>query len=100
MERYLSHIVDQAMGVVRSQNIGVIFTTPAVLGGLAAAMSPEQKRRIRGVHYGGMEVTAAALEGFQAEHFSGAVLLSGYGNTLFGCCLELDVAIGRTPEYF
>ena len=26
--------------------------------------------------------------------------LSGYGNTLFGCCLELTVQPNRTPEYF
>jgi hypothetical protein len=100
MDRYLSHVVDQAMGIVRSQEIGVIFTTPPVLASLASAMSPGQRQRVRGIHYGGMEVTPQTLAQMQLDHFPDAVHLSGYGNTLFGCCLELDVPLGRTPEYF
>jgi acyl-coenzyme A synthetase/AMP-(fatty) acid ligase len=93
-------VIEQAMIVIDTQEIGVLFTTPAVLGALAEEMSPEQRLRIRGLHYGGMELGADALAHFQREVFPNAVHLSGYGNSLFGCCLELSVEAGRTPEYF
>jgi phenylacetate-coenzyme A ligase PaaK-like adenylate-forming protein len=100
IERYLSHVIDQSMAVIDTQDIGVLFTTPAVLGPLADAMSQAQRQRIRGVHYGGMEVDADALSTFQGRLFPNAVHLSGYGNTLFGCCLELNADCDRIPEYF
>lgn len=99
-ERYLAHVIEQAMRVIEIQDVGVLFTTPAVLAPLADAMSPDQRRRIRGIHYGGMEISAETLADFQTRRFPNAVHLSGYGNTLFGCCLELDISAGRTPEYF
>ena len=100
LDRYLAHVVEQSLAVLTTQEIGVLFTTPAVLGALADAMTPAQRGRIRGIHYGGMELPAAALERFQRDVFPDAVHLSGYGNTLFGCCLELDTRPGRTPVYF
>ena len=99
-DRYLAHVIDQSMDIIRSQDIGVLFTTPAVLGPLSDAMTPDQRHRIRGIHYGGMEITAESLADHQTSRFPGAVHLCGYGNTLFGCCLELDDSPNRTPEYF
>lgn len=98
--RYVGHVVDQAMAVIERQEIGVLFTTPVVLGRLAGAMSAEQRDRIRGVHYGGMAISPGEMERFQRELFPRAVHLSGYGNTLFGCCLELTTRPGREPTYF
>lgn len=99
-ERYLEHVLEQAMAVLNREDIGVLFTTPAVLGELAGKMTDAQRERIVGVHYGGQRIETQRLEAFQTEAFPNAVHLSGYGNTLFGCCLELDVSPGRTPEYF
>lgn len=98
--RYLQHVIDQAMRVVRSQDVGVLFTTPVVLRHLAAAMSDAQRERIRGVHYGGMALAPEELLTFQRELFPKAVHLSGYGNTLFGCCLELSARPGRRLDYY
>lgn len=98
--RYLEHIVEQVISVAEIQPIDVIFTTPVILAALADRMDPRQRQRIRGVHYGGTALAPADLARFQAELFPNAVHLSGYGNTLFGCCLELTAAPGRRLEYF
>jgi hypothetical protein len=99
-DRYLRHVIDQAIAVIRTQSIGVLFTTPPVLAALANAMTAEQRVAIRGIHYGGLPVSPSQLRTFQAELFPSAVHLSGYGNTLLGCCLELDVSAGRNLDYF
>jgi len=99
-ERYQQHVVDQALAVIQSQEIGVLFTTPIVLRALANGMTDEQRKRIRGVHYGGIELSPEQLARFQCEDFPNAVHLSGYGNTLFGCCLELSAASGRALRYY
>ncbi len=98
--RYLQHVIEQAMAIIRRQPVGVLFTTPAVLSALAEAMTLEERARIRGVHYGGMAITPEQMQQFQTAGFPRAVHLSGYGNTLFGCCLELDVPSGRTLDYY
>ena len=99
-ERYLAHIVEQALAVIDDHPITVIFSTPVVLARLAGEMTRSQRERIAGVHYGGVALDAALLERFQSEHFPRAIHLSGYGNTLFGCCLELSAAPGRALRYF
>ena len=99
-QRYLQHVVDQALAILELQEISVPFSTPVVIKALASAMRPELRERIRGVHYGGMAVDPGELMTLQSESFPGAVHMSGYGNTLFGCCLELDVSPGRELTYF
>lgn len=99
-ERYLRHIVDQALAIVETQPITILFSTPIVVRALAGAMRPQQRERILGVHYGGMAITSSEMKELQTEAFPNAVHLSGYGNTLFGCCLELSVAGGRTLTYY
>lgn len=98
--RYLQHVVDQAMHVLALQPIGVLFTTPVILKRLADIMTAEQRARIRGVHYGGMAISPHELRDFQTRLFPNAVHLSGYGNTLFGCCLELSGTPGRQLDYY
>jgi hypothetical protein len=63
-------------------------------------MRPEQRERIVGVHYGGMAIEPSEMLSFLTDWFPNAVHLSGYGNTLFGCCLELGVSAGRELSYF
>jgi len=98
--RYLDHVVQQAMAVIEEQSVTVLFATPAVLSRLGVVMTDEQRHSIRGVHYGGMALSSAELARFQTVIFPNAVHLSGYGNTLFGCCLELDVSPGRPLVYY
>jgi hypothetical protein len=98
--RYLAHVVDQACEIIESQEITCLFTTPAVLEALAERMSDSHRELIGGVHYGGTAIERKQMERFQTEVFPNAVHLSGYGNTLFGCCLELDTSAGRELRYF
>ncbi len=99
-ERYLVHVIDQAMAVIETQPISHLFTTPPVLGALSARMTHQQRDRIVGIHYGGMSISRENLLHFQQDVFPRAVHLSGYGNTLNGCCLELNVTKGRELTYF
>jgi len=98
--RYLAHITDQAMRIIDTQPIGVLFTTPAVIESLGQDMSEMQRHAIRGIHLGGMQVQGDQLARIYAL-FPNALVLAGYGNTLMGCCLEIDVDPGRTDlDYF
>jgi phenylacetate-coenzyme A ligase PaaK-like adenylate-forming protein len=99
-QRYLAHVVEQARQVIVTQDIGVVFATPAVLLPLAQTLTAAQRERVRGVHYGGMALAPDDLRALQVEHFPKAVHLSGYGNTLFGCCLELNTRAGRDLDYY
>ncbi len=99
-KRYLQHVVDQALAIVACQAITILFSTPVVVRALADSMHREQRDRIRGVHYGGMAIAANELRALQTEAFPNAVHLSGYGNTLFGCGLELSGAVDRELVYY
>jgi hypothetical protein len=86
-ERYMKHIEEQTFHVLETQSVDVIFTTPPVLHMLASRMSQEARERIRGVHYGGVAITADEYRLFH-HAFSRAVHVSGYGNSLFGVFIE------------
>jgi hypothetical protein len=98
--RYLEHVVQQALLVVRTQDIGVLFATPSVLTVLGERMTQKQRARIRGVHYGGLALTRENYSRFRNELFPDAVHLSGYGNTLFGMCPELSSVEPRPIDYY
>ncbi len=98
-ERYLSHLIEQAIDVISCEPVSVLFTTPAILQRLAGRMTAEQRERVRGVHYGGMRVEPELLKSAQTVWFSKAVHLVGYGNSLFGVCMELGGAPERQLRY-
>lgn len=99
-QRYLQHVIEQSMAIINSQDVSVLFTTPPVLRALAGSMTARQRAGIRAVHYGGLPVSPREMQEFQSELFSNAIHLSGYGNTLFGCALELEITAGREIDYF
>jgi hypothetical protein len=99
-QRYLGHVVEQAMAIIEAQDVGVLFTTPPCLMALSSLMTDAQRERITAVHYGGIAITREQMRHFQVEVFPRAVHLSGYGNTLFGCCMELAVKADREIDYF
>lgn len=99
-KRYLDHVLNQALDVIEQQRIGVLFATPPVLTALAQGMTAAQRAQVKGVHYGGMAVDDATLRRLREEAFPDAVHLSGYGNTLFGCCLQLHAGVTKHLDYF
>ena len=98
-KRHLRHIEEQALRILATQHIGVLFSTPPVLSSLCAQMTEEQRSRVHGVHFGGMAVTPE-LRSQLAELLPTAVMLSGYGNTLFGMMPELAYSAERGIDYY
>ncbi|NOZ39547.1 MAG: long-chain fatty acid--CoA ligase [Planctomycetes bacterium] len=98
-KRYVDHVLDQAAATLRREEISVLFTTPPILQRLAELLDDSQRERIGGVHYGGMALSAEQINYFR-EQFSQAVHLSGYGNTLFGCALEVEDTQRQSVDYY
>jgi thienamycin biosynthesis protein ThnN len=88
-KRYLEHVESQAMRVLEVQDVAVLFSTPAVLESLANKISDDKRLNIRGIHLGGMSASTDFMAKL-SEAFPNAVVLSGYGNTLFGMMPQLD----------
>ncbi|RUM38645.1 MAG: hypothetical protein DSY70_07405 [Desulfobulbus sp.] len=84
---YLEHVLEQAMNIISSQHIDVLFTTPILLTALAKKMTKQQRLQIAGIHTGGMAQKAELSERLH-ELFAAAVILPGYGNSLFGVAFE------------
>ena len=84
---------------VKVLRLWVIFASPRVLESLIAKIAKDTRLRIRGVHLGGMAVTAE-LRAKLTWGFPNAVILSGYGNTLFGMMPELHCAAETGTDYF
>jgi hypothetical protein len=80
---YMEHVLAQAMNIIGQQQIDTLFTTPPLLVALAGMMRPEERKRIRGIHTGGMHLDAQTASDLRAQ-FPQAVILPGYGNSLFG----------------
>jgi hypothetical protein len=87
------------MRIIATQRIGVLFSTPKVLLRLAETMDMQQRQAIRGIHFGGMTLERAAFQAI-GEAFPGAVMIAGYGNTLFGMCPEFTGDPDLPLEYF
>ncbi|MGV1099770.1 hypothetical protein ACUUL3_10240 [Thiovibrio sp. JS02] len=97
---YLEHVLDQAMNIVETQEIEVLFITPPLLLALAARMSASARQRIRGIHLGGMALPVADSDTIRHELFPGAVVLPGYGNSLLGVLFEHQPPMpGQSPVY-
>jgi hypothetical protein len=97
---YLDHVLDQAMNVIRTQQIEVLFITPPLLLALAGRMSDAQRKRIRGIHLGGMALTVADSENIRHQLFPQAVVLPGYGNSLLGVLFEHATPLPNEPPTY
>ena len=98
-QRYLDHVVSQALDVLRREEVGVLFITPPALAALAPRLSDRQREAIHGIHYGGMSLTPDTINQFRAA-FPRAVHLAGYGNTLFGAVMEVEDRVRQAVDYF
>lgn len=98
-KRYLNHVENQSLAILQRQRIGVIFSTPIVLQSLAERLNEDQRLAIRGIHLGGMSVSGEQRQCF-AEHFPNSIILSGFGNTLFGMMPELKYSREDGIDYF
>ena len=97
--RYLDHILDQALHILETQSIEVLFSTPIVLARLWDLLSKEQCGCIRGIHLGGMAVDSDFMKKLR-NAFPKAVILSGLGNTLLGMAPQLDYHEDTGMDYY
>lgn len=98
-KRYLDHVVEQSLRVLQTQAIGVLFATPSILERLQGEMPVVLRQKILGLHFGGQHLTKERIDGFQRS-FPNAVLISGFGNTLFGMCPEFQGCLGNALNYY
>jgi len=97
--RYLEHIEDQTLRILAVQNIAVLFSTPPVLSSLAEKMDKGKRTTIKGIHLGGMCADSDFMDKME-QSFPNAVILSGYGNTLFGMMPQLNYGKRTGFDYF
>ncbi len=98
--RYVEHILSQAIRIIRTQHIEVIFATPKIIESLIPLLSDKERDRIRGVHFGGMPLDKDLYRRLHKEVFRDAVFISGYGNTLFGVALEIETDESYDITYY
>jgi phenylacetate-coenzyme A ligase PaaK-like adenylate-forming protein len=83
---YMKHIQRQAYGILDTQQIDVLGSTPILI----QAMAPELKERgyrFSGMMFGGTQLSPDLLRLLRTEYFPQAVQTAVYGNTLFGGAL-------------
>jgi thienamycin biosynthesis protein ThnN len=98
-KRYLEHVESQAMRILDVQDIAVLFSTPAVLESLAEKISFKKRNAIQAIHLGGMSASNEFMKKLKAS-FANAVVLSGFGNTLFGMMPELSYRSENGFDYY
>ncbi|MEU3963795.1 aminotransferase class III-fold pyridoxal phosphate-dependent enzyme [Streptomyces buecherae] len=84
--RYLEHVLDQVEWILRSQDVGVVFTTPPLLEALAdhEEMADLINRKVRTLIWGGASMSVDTRGLFRDEVFPDAQLLGFYGSTMVG----------------
>jgi hypothetical protein len=98
-QRYLDHVIGQAINVMDREEVGVLFITPPALAALIRRLTDKQREAIHGIHYGGMSLAPEQLNTFRSA-FANAVHLAGYGNTLFGVIMEVVDSPRQALDYF
>ena len=98
--RYLDHVLEQALRVLRVQRVTQLFATPVVLVALAARLDRARRDRIGFLYLGGMPLAPDAMRTI-GDAFPNARCLAGYGNTLFGVTHEAGAGLARdTPPVY
>ncbi len=85
---YREHVLAQALDVMERERPQVLFATPPLALALARALPEERRAAVRGIHLGGMAVSGAAYAEIRAL-FPRALVLPGYGNSMFGLLMEV-----------
>lgn len=88
--RYVDHIVDQALAVLRTQPVRVLATTPPLLQALCerAEAYGLLRTRLGGIIWFGTSLGEEALRLWQEELLPDVCLVGWYGNTLAGIACQ------------
>lgn len=96
-KRYMVHVVDQALEIIRGRNVHALFTTPRLLEALSEHVSIPDSG-IKGVFCGGTEMSPQYTRFLVEEVLENRTLLvPTYGNTLMG--LASHRPLSREDKY-
>ncbi len=99
-DEYIDHLVNQALTILRTQEISFLFTTPRLLLRLAEKIPPSETS-LQGVVCGGTHVTPDLYMLMRDEILSGIPLCMVYGNTLMGVAPQAhDPGNDEFPRYY
>jgi phenylacetate-coenzyme A ligase PaaK-like adenylate-forming protein len=90
VEAYKRHVVDQALTVLKANDIKCLFITPKLLEALCEKISLK-KAGIRGIFCGGTEMTPQWCRFAVEELLEGIYFTPTYGNTLMGLAMSRPV---------
>ncbi|RLU79324.1 phenazine biosynthesis protein [Streptomyces griseocarneus] len=98
--QYVQHILDQAMDVLRTQPVSVLFATPPVLEAIAARddILDLVQSRIRGIIWAGTSISAETLHVLETELFPNAAIVGLYGNTMMGIAPQRPRTAGQGEQ--
>lgn len=82
--RYAAHVLEQAEFVLRTQEIGVMTITPALLERLAQREDLVElvNKKVRGIRWGGTTLDPDSRYLYQSEVFPATALCGNYGSTM------------------
>lgn len=86
MNMYISHVLEQAVHILKTQDISCIMSTPKLLPLLADRFDLS---RLKGIALGGTHVTPAFNKLIRTEIAPGVPICIVYGNTLMGVAPQL-----------
>ena len=83
-EAYAEHLVEQAAFLLRTQNIGIVHTTPPVLERIARHDDLVEliNQKVKGIMWGGAHMDADTRYLYRTEVFPGVKLVGNYGSTM------------------
>ncbi len=98
---YMKHMFDQSMPILRTQNIGILFTTAKILEGMAEKLpGPAIKSLgLKGIVHGGMPITPETYKMLREEIFEGVPILGVYGNSLWGAACQVSPVVENNSDY-
>jgi hypothetical protein len=81
---YAEHLIDQAAFVLRTQDIGVLASTPPLLERLARRDELVElvRDKVQAIQWGGAHMDADTRQLYRTEIFPGLTLVGGYGSTM------------------
>jgi phenylacetate-coenzyme A ligase PaaK-like adenylate-forming protein len=84
--RYVEHVVDQAVDVLRGQDVRVLVSTPPVLEAICRRADARElvADRVQAIIWAGTSASLESLRLLEEEIFPDAKLIGLYGNTMGG----------------
>ncbi|WP_223069816.1 hypothetical protein [Paenibacillus caui] len=98
VKAYIQHILDQAQCILSTQNVSVLFATPAVLEAISkrSELAELIRSKIKLILWAGTSIEEETLDGLEQYIFPEAKFVGLYGNTLMGIAPQRPRFMGDT----